>query len=197
MHPHPQAQHQRTSFGKRLRANLDHHNDQYLHGRGHHEENETSSRNLQVPVPLRVRSLDHNVDRASAPSNRRASIPSQSIFLPLRSPGENSEDEEDSKHQRLMFPMARQPDKWSLKMRARGMTYPMTKEYLQKASRPSPPCELDFETNLEGFESTVFGTPKQLAVVNSWSPPAPPVTCASDDVTLDDIPPSVLLPLFD
>uniref|UniRef100_A0A7S3P6I6 Uncharacterized protein n=1 Tax=Amphora coffeiformis TaxID=265554 RepID=A0A7S3P6I6_9STRA len=191
--------HQCNSFGKRPRTDLNVRNYTYTSDtKGHNGENEPSFTKLQVPVPLRARSFEHNVDRADAQPYRRASIPSHSIFLPLRSPQENSDETEHRKQQRSIFPMYRQPGQWSLQMRARRITYPTTREYVRKASIPSPPNESDFERCLEECESTSFATPKQLATLDSiCSQPDLPITFESDDVTLDEIPPSILLPMLD
>jgi len=198
MHSH--SQHQRTSFGKRLRADLDVLSDPCdMDMSGQYGENETGFTHLRVPVPLRVRSFDHNVESTEAKRNQRASIPSCSIFLPLpSSPRENPKESGARNQQRLMCPMDHQPRQSSLKMRARRITDPATREDIRNASTPSPRNELNFESCLEKVEYTTFRTPKPLAIVYSkWSPPAPPVASDPDDVTLDEIPPSVFLPMFD
>lgn len=190
----------RTSSGSRRcrDTNLDHDNPQICGDRASDGEDKTSTQEIRAPVPLRVRSFDHNLDRASIPPNPRPSVSSRCIFLPLRSPQENSEDGEDTKQPRLMYPVTRRPRHLSLKMRARGITYPTTKDYLQQISCPSPTSQFDCEANRETFESTVFGTPKQLSADDyKWSPPAPPASCKSDEPGREDFPSSVLLPLFD
>ena len=140
----------------------------------------------------------------------RSSSQSSSTFRPIHESedeGEASRDEhrQRAKHPRVLDSQSSSPPWISLKMRARGVSFPSAQAYLEQAAeqRPSPPSFPDITDNGDEVSEVECGAwacaspiPTLHNLPSCSSPPVVPAQISGEAEYPGDISPSILLPLI-